>query len=88
MSDLQVQFETAVQEVQELLERPDNETLLRLYALYKQATLGDVSGKRPGLTNLVNRAKFDAWVRMKGISKGEAMGAYVDLVKALKAKSG
>jgi acyl-CoA-binding protein len=88
MTALQAEFETAAQEVQQLSERPDNETLLRLYALYKQATLGDVSGKRPGLTNFVGRAKFDAWAKMKGTSKIEAMQAYVDLVEALKAKSG
>lgn len=88
MTPLQTQFKTAAQEVQQLSERPDNEILLRLYALYKQATLGDVSGKRPGLTHFVGRAKFDAWAKMKGTSKVEAMQAYVDLVEVLKARSG
>ena len=60
MTPLQTQFKTAAQEVQQLSERPDNEILLRLYALYKQAALGDVSGKRPGLTHFLGRAKFDA----------------------------
>jgi diazepam-binding inhibitor (GABA receptor modulating acyl-CoA-binding protein) len=86
MPDLQAKFETATQEVQQLSERPDNETLLRLYALYKQATVGDVSGKRPRLTDFVGRAKFDAWARMKGTWKEEAMQAYIDFVGALKAK--
>lgn len=88
MTALKSDFEAAAQEVQQLSERPDNETLLKLYAFYKQGTLGDVSGKRPGLTDFVGRAKFDAWAKMKGISKGEAMKAYIDLVGALKAKSG
>ncbi len=88
MTTLQTQFETAAQEVQQLSEKPDNENLLKLYSLYKQATLGDVSGKRPGLTNFVGRAKFDAWAKMKGTSRVEAMQAYVDLVEALKAQSG
>ena len=88
MTALQAEFENAAQEVQQLSERPDNEVLLRLYALYKQATLGDVSGKRPGVANLVGRAKFDAWADMKGTSKREAMQAYIHLVRALKAKPG
>jgi diazepam-binding inhibitor (GABA receptor modulating acyl-CoA-binding protein) len=83
MSDLQSQFELAAQEVQELPSRPDNDTLLKLYALYKQATQGDVTGKRPGFTNPVGRAKYDAWGKMRGTSKEEAMTAYVELVQSL-----
>jgi diazepam-binding inhibitor (GABA receptor modulating acyl-CoA-binding protein) len=84
MSDLQTRFETAAQEVQQLPSRPDNNTLLKLYALYKQATQGDISGKRPGFTNPVGRAKHDAWAKVKGTSAAEAMQAYVDLVERLK----
>lgn len=83
MSDLQSQFETAAQEVQELPSRPDNDTLLKLYALYKQATQGDVTGKRPGFTNPVGRAKYDAWGKVRGTSKEEAMTTYVELVRSL-----
>jgi len=84
MSDLQTGFETAVRDVQQLPERPDNDTLLKLYALYKQATIGDVSGKRPGMTNFVGRAKYDAWEGLKGVSKDKAMLDYIDQVETLK----
>ncbi len=84
MSDLQARFETAAQEVQELPKRPDNDVLLKLYALYKQATAGDVSGRRPGFTDFAGRAKYDAWKKLKGTSQEEAMQAYIDLVDRLK----
>jgi diazepam-binding inhibitor (GABA receptor modulator, acyl-CoA-binding protein) len=84
MADLKAQFETAAQEAQKLPSRPDNETLLKLYALYKQATAGDVSGSRPGFTDFVGRAKYDAWARLKGTAKEAAMQSYVDLVASLK----
>ncbi len=61
MSELQTQFEAAAADAQKLPERPDNETLLQLYSLYKQATAGDVAGKRPGFTNPTGRAKYDVW---------------------------
>lgn len=83
MSDLQTRFETAAQEAQQLPTKPDNETLLRLYALYKQATKGDVSGRRPGFTDFVGRAKYDAWKKLRGASRDEAMQNYVDLVEGL-----
>ena len=83
MADLKTRFETAAEEVQGLSERPDNDTLLELYALHKQANMGDVSGKRPGFTNFVGRAKYDAWAKLKGTSKKEAMQSYIDLVKRL-----
>ncbi|NLF62981.1 MAG: acyl-CoA-binding protein [Chloroflexi bacterium] len=67
--------------------RPGNETLLKLYGLYKQATQGDVRGKRPGFTDPVGRAKYDAWKRLAGQSREQAMTAYVELVDALKARS-
>jgi len=85
MSDLKAQFETAAQEAQKLPQRPDNQTLLKLYAYYKQATLGDASGKRPGFADMVGRAKYDSWKKLKGLSQEGAMQAYIDLVERLKA---
>jgi len=84
MSDLKIEFEKAAQEVQKLPKKPDNDTLLRLYALYKQATVGDVSGKRPGFMDMVGQAKYDAWAKVKGTSKDAAMQSYIDLVNKLK----
>jgi diazepam-binding inhibitor (GABA receptor modulating acyl-CoA-binding protein) len=85
MSDLKAQFKTAAQEAQALPEKPSNENLLLLYSYYKQATSGDVNGKRPGFTNIVGRAKYDAWANLKGISQDDAMQSYIDLVARLKA---
>lgn len=86
MSDLQTRFAEAAQAAQQLPQRPDNDTLLKLYALYKQATKGDVSGKRPGMFDPVGRAKYDAWKKMKGTSRQNAQQAYVDLVEKLQNK--
>lgn len=83
MSDLQAQFEAAAAAAQNLSKRPDNDTMLKLYSLYKQATTGDVQGKRPGFTNPVGRAKYDAWKKEKGMSQDDAMQQYVDLVEEL-----
>ena len=85
MSDRESAFKTALAEVEELPERPGNEDLLRLYALYKQATVGDADGKRPGLMDFGGRAKYDAWAALQGTSSEDAMQAYVDLVEGLKA---
>lgn len=84
MSDLQTNFEIAAEEVKGLSAKPDNETLLKLYAFYKQATGGDVKGKRPGFTDFAGRAKYDAWAKIRGKSEDEAMQAYIDLVEKLK----
>lgn len=84
MSDLKARFTTAAQEVQRLKSRPSNDNLLQLYALYKQATEGDVKGSRPGFLDLTGRAKFDAWATRKGLTNDKAMQAYVDLVEKLK----
>lgn len=84
MADLKAQFETAVAESKQLPEKPDNMTLLKIYALYKQATAGDVEGKRPGFTDMVGRAKWDAWNEFKGKSNDEAMQEYIDLIESLK----
>ncbi len=78
-------FETAVAEVKELPVKPGNDDLLKLYALYKQATTGDVEGKRPGMMDFVGRAKHDAWGALEGTSSDDAKQAYVDLVEQLKA---
>lgn len=85
MSDLQARFEAAVAESKSLKERPDNNTLLKLYALYKQASAGDVEGKRPGFTDMVGRAKYDAWSAMKGTAREDAMNQYIALIESLKA---
>ncbi len=85
MADLQARFETATQEAQKLPKKPGNDVLLKLYAYYKQATVGDVTGSRPGMTDFAGRAKYDAWARVKGTGRDQAMQAYVDLVAKLKA---
>lgn len=81
---LQEQFDQAQADSKNLSERPDNMTLLKIYALYKQASAGDVDGKRPGFTDMVGRAKFDAWDGLKGTSKEDAMQQYIDLIEELK----
>jgi len=84
MADLKARFEQAVAQSKSLPEKPDNMTLLKIYALYKQATAGDVEGKRPGFSDMVGRAKWDAWNEAKGKSSDEAMQEYVDLIESLK----
>ena len=84
MADLQARFEQAVAESKQLPEKPDNMTLLQIYALYKQASAGDVDGKRPGFTDMVGRAKWDAWNELKGKTADEAKQEYVDLIESLK----
>ncbi len=84
MAHLKVAFEAAVAASKQLPEKPDNMTLLKLYALYKQATEGDVEGKRPGFSDMVGRAKHDAWAALKGKSGDDAMKEYTDLVESLK----
>lgn len=83
-SNLKSQFEAAVADSKNLPERPDNATLLKLYALYKQATSGDADGKRPGFSDMVGRAKWDAWNELKGTSTDAAMNQYVALIEELK----
>lgn len=85
MSELQSRFEQAARDLRARSERPDNDTLLRLYALYKQGTEGDVSGPKPGFFDFVGTAKHDAWAKLAGTSKDEAMQKYVDLVEKLTA---
>lgn len=84
MTDLQTRFQQAVADSKTLSERPDNMTLLRLYALYKQASSGDVDGERPGFTDMVGRAKWDAWKALAGAPAEQAMQDYIALVDELK----
>ena len=84
MADLTQQFEQAVTDSKNLPERPDNMTLLKIYALYKQGSSGDADGKRPGFTDMVGRAKWDAWNALKGTSKDDAMQQYISLIEDLK----
>jgi acyl-CoA-binding protein len=84
MATLKSKFDQAVKDSKTLPEKPDNSTLLKLYALYKQACSGDVEGKRPGFTDMVGRAKWDAWSEVKGKSTNDAMKEYVDLIESLK----
>jgi diazepam-binding inhibitor (GABA receptor modulating acyl-CoA-binding protein) len=83
MSDLQANFNSAVAGSKNLSERPDNTTLLKIYALYKQATVGDNGEKKPGFSDMVGRAKWDAWNGLKGTSKDDAMQQYVELIDSL-----
>jgi diazepam-binding inhibitor (GABA receptor modulator, acyl-CoA-binding protein) len=83
MADLKAQFEAAVAGSKNLTERPDNATLLKIYALYKQASTGDNAEKKPGFGDMVGRAKWDAWNQLKGTSNDDAMQQYVDLINSL-----
>ncbi|MGN8157691.1 acyl-CoA-binding protein [Salinisphaera sp. SWV1] len=83
MADLQAEFEQAQKDVETLSTRPSNADLLALYAHYKQATVGDVSGKRPGITDFKGRAKYDAWAKLKGMAADKAKHGYVTKVGAL-----
>ena len=84
MSDLNTAFDQAVADSKQLPEKPDNMTLLKIYALYKQASSGDADGKRPGFTDMVGRAKWDAWNGLKGTTTDAAKQDYVDLIESLK----
>jgi diazepam-binding inhibitor (GABA receptor modulator, acyl-CoA-binding protein) len=83
MADLKDAFEAAVANSKNLTERPDNGTLLKIYALYKQATTGDNTDKKPGFSDMVGRAKWDAWNGFKGLTNDEAMQQYIDLIESL-----
>ncbi|MFI4926175.1 MAG: acyl-CoA-binding protein [Burkholderiales bacterium] len=83
MSDLNADFEAAVANSKKLSQRPDNATLLKIYGLYKQATLGDVTEKKPGFGDMIGRAKWDAWNACKGTSGDDARQQYVALIQSL-----
>lgn len=88
MSDLEVRFKTASEESVKLSKAPDTATKLKMYALFKQGSEGDVQGTRPGFADLIARTKYDAWAGLKGNSKEEAMQKYIDLVESLKQELG
>lgn len=84
-TDLEADFRQAAEDVKRLPKRPDNDTLLKLYALYKQATDGDVCGPKPGFFDFVNTAKYEAWTRLRGMRVEDARQKYVALVRQLEA---
>lgn len=86
MSDLKTQFDEAVSYIQNAEGdfKPSNELKLEFYALYKQATEGDVNGKKPGMLDVVARAKYNAWEEVKGMSSEAAMQKYIDRLESLK----
>lgn len=84
MSDLDTRFKEAADQAQELPERPDNDTLLKLYALYKQGSDGDISGEKPGFFDFVGVAKYEAWEKIKGMPQEEAKQKYIELIHSLK----
>jgi len=86
MSDLKAKFDEAVNQVQNADGdfKPSTEMKLEFYGLYKQATVGDASGKRPGMMDFVGRAKYDAWAKLEGVSKDQAMQQYIDKLAAVK----
>lgn len=84
MSDLETRFKQAADDAQNLDERPDNDTLLKLYALYKQGSEGDVSGEKPGFFDFVGVAKYEAWEKLQGMDADEAKQKYIDLVESLR----
>jgi acyl-CoA-binding protein len=83
MADLKAKFDKASEDIKQLKERPDNDMLLKLYALYKQGSDGDVTGPKPGFFDFVGTAKYEAWAKLKGTKSEDAMQKYVDLVKKL-----
>ena len=83
MTDGTSQFEKASIAAKSLPERPDNDTMLKLYALYKQGSSGDVSGDKPGMFDFVGVAKYEAWKNLEGLSSDDAKSQYIELVKSL-----
>lgn len=83
MSDLAAEFAQAQVDVKTLTERPSNDDMLAMYANFKQASVGDCSGKRPGMMDMIGRAKYDAWAKLSGTSSDDAMQAYIKKVKEL-----
>ena len=78
-----MEFQEASEKVKSLSKRPDNDTLLKLYGLFKQGSVGDVQGKRPGMLDIKGRAKYDAWAKLSGLSQDEAKNQYVSFVEEL-----
>lgn len=86
--DTDTEFKNAQDAVKRLAKRPGNDEMLKLYALYKQASEGDVTGARPGMLKMVERAKYDAWATLKGKAQAESKSAYVALYQELAKKYG
>ncbi len=85
-TDLTARFQQAADDSKKLPKRPDNNTLLKIYSLYKQATSGDVTGTRPGGFDMEGKMKYDAWAKQKGKAKDAAMQEYIELIESLKTK--
>lgn len=83
-TSLKANFEKAALDSKKLSSRPDNTTLLKIYSLYKQGSVGDNTEKKPGITDMVGRAKWDAWEKLKGTDPKAAMQQYIDLIESLK----
>ncbi|NNU44164.1 acyl-CoA-binding protein [Ramlibacter montanisoli] len=83
MADLNADFEAAVANSKKLSQRPDNATLLKIYGLYKQATIGDNAEKKPGFGDMIGRAKWDAWNGFKGTGSDDAKRQYIELIQSL-----
>ena len=83
MTDINAQFAQAQQDVKQLPAHPGNLTLLRLYALFKQASVGDVQGDKPGFTDIAGKYKYEAWAALAGTSADDAKARYVELVDSL-----
>ncbi len=83
MTDLRREFEQAAKDVQQLRTRPDNDTLLKLYALYKQGTEGNLSRTQPGFFDFIGTAKYEAWGQLQDVSEEDAMRRYIALVQQL-----
>ena len=81
-------FNTAAEEVKKLAKQPTNEEMLQVYALFKQATVGDCNTTRPGMLDMKGKAKWDAWDAKKGVAKDAAEAEYIDLVEKLKSSYG
>ncbi|NMN97154.1 acyl-CoA-binding protein [Antrihabitans stalactiti] len=84
MSELDDAFAFAQEDVKKLTAKPSNDDLLKLYGLFKQASKGDVEGKKPGRFDMINRAKYEGWEKLKGTSSDDAKQAYIDLVAKLR----
>ena len=83
MAEERSEFERAAQAAKSLPERPDDATMLQLYALYKQGTVGDVQGEKPGFFDFVGGAKYEAWEKLRGTGRDEARNQYIELIKKL-----
>ena len=83
MTDLNTAFEAAKEAALNLSERPDNQTVLKLYGLYKQGAAGDNQEPKPGFTDFVASAKWNAWNQLKGMAQDDAKQQYIDAIAAL-----